>query len=246
MPLLGLAALLIEVYFVMHAMKTGRQRWVFLIVFVPLVGCLAYFVAEMLPELKDSPEARKAKIGLKKALNPTAELRRLQANLAMTDSISNRLALADYYAQNGNLTEAIDMYERSLEGTFKEDPAIYAGLCFSCYYKKFYDKFNDYFGRLKTVQGGKVSLELRLLHARMLEEIDQPRTALEEYENLVKERSGEEARFRYAALLKKMGRTDEANSVFGQIVQEAEFSPKYYRNLHKSWIDSAKAELRSK
>ncbi len=35
---------------VVHAVRHGRnQAWIMLIIFVPLVGCMAYFIVEVLP-----------------------------------------------------------------------------------------------------------------------------------------------------------------------------------------------------
>jgi len=65
MPALGLLTLAVQMLCAVHVVRTGRPYWwIFLIVFVPLVGMLVYLVAELLPDLLDSRRARRAASGV--------------------------------------------------------------------------------------------------------------------------------------------------------------------------------------
>ena len=49
-------SLIIQVGLIVHIVKTGRgMMWVFIVLFFPLVGALAYFIVEILPELPKTP-----------------------------------------------------------------------------------------------------------------------------------------------------------------------------------------------
>jgi len=53
--------ILLPLIAIVHLVRTGRDmRWIMLIVFLPVVGALAYFVIEVLPSLRQSPGARRA------------------------------------------------------------------------------------------------------------------------------------------------------------------------------------------
>ena len=50
MPVIGGVILLLQISVIIHAMKTGRPYyWIFVIMAFPVIGCLIYFVVELLP-----------------------------------------------------------------------------------------------------------------------------------------------------------------------------------------------------
>jgi hypothetical protein len=67
--------------------------------------------------------------------------------------------------------------------------------------------------------------------------------ALEEYARLIKFFSGAEALCRYAMLLKRIGREQEAKTIFEKIVKDARLSPKFYQKEQKEWINMARKEI---
>jgi len=79
MPALGLLTLAAQVLCAIHVVRTGRPYWwLFLIVMVPAVGVIVYFVAELLPGLLGSRGARQAVSGAAKVFNPGRSLREAQ------------------------------------------------------------------------------------------------------------------------------------------------------------------------
>lgn len=58
MPIIALMHMLIGVAFAYHAVKTGRaQYWLYILLFMPLVGPLAYVLIELVPELGSTRRA---------------------------------------------------------------------------------------------------------------------------------------------------------------------------------------------
>ena len=54
MPIFILS-ILIQLALVVHAIKTGRNSsWVFILLFFPLIGGLAYLIVELLPSMGQS------------------------------------------------------------------------------------------------------------------------------------------------------------------------------------------------
>src|SRR5215831_8369976 len=79
MPALGLLILAAQVVCAIHVVRTGRPYWwLFLIVMVPAVGVIVYFVAELLPGLLGSRGARQAVSGATKVFDPGRGLRAAQ------------------------------------------------------------------------------------------------------------------------------------------------------------------------
>ena len=60
MPVLALCEVLVQVYFAVHAVRTGRERqWLFIIIVFPGVGSLIYFFSEYLPDMQQAARIRK-------------------------------------------------------------------------------------------------------------------------------------------------------------------------------------------
>ena len=68
--------------------------------------------------------------------------------------------------------------------------------------------------------------------------------ALHEYEAMIGGYPGEEARLRYALLLKRAGRDGDAAKQLQNILDRAQTSPRYYQQAQRAWIDAARKELR--
>jgi hypothetical protein len=243
MPILAFLEIAMQVFFAVHAVRTGRDRWLWLIIVFPLVGGLVYFFVEFLPDLRHQPVTRKAGSGLSKLLDPGRELRQLRDQLARTDSINNRKALADDYVRAGLFKDAIDLYQTCLKGTYVDDPGIMEGLSLAHFFQEDYAGAKKHLLRLKEIQAEKTPHEFKLLLARTYEELGEQENAVDEYTRLLRLHSGEEARCRYALLLKKLGRTAEARNLFNAIINETRIQPKFYRKAQKKWVEMAQREM---
>lgn len=91
---------------------------------------------------------------------------------------------------------------------------------------------------LFAVQVG--SADGHLLYAKTLQALGETEQALEEYRVVVQSYAGEEARYRFALLLKASGQAHEASKVFNEILTRTRHSPEYYRRGQKPWIELAK------
>ncbi len=242
MPLLGLLSLLVQVYFAVHAYNTGRQNWIYIIIIFPVIGSLVYFLAEFLPDFVRSHSGKQAAKNFWGIVDPGRELRFLRDQLERADSVKNRKALAEGYINAGFLEEAISLYQSCMEGMYADDPSIQEGLCLAYFLKGDFNRAKENLFKLKEIQGGNMSAEFDLLLIRTYEESGDTDKALKEYPALTGKYSGEEARCRYALLLKKTGTSEEANTLFNEVLKNARLSPKYYKRTQKKWIDIAKKE----
>ena len=102
MPALGLLMLVAQVLCAVHVVRTGRPYWwIFLIVFVPLVGVLVYLAAELLPDLLGSHHARQAVSGVTSFLDPGCALREAMLRKEIAPTVQNKAALAEAYLAAG-------------------------------------------------------------------------------------------------------------------------------------------------
>jgi hypothetical protein len=66
--------------------------------------------------------------------------------------------------------------------------------------------------------------------------------AAAEYAMLVTHAPGEEVRCRYAQLLQRLGRNDEAKALFDEMLTRSRRAPGHYRRQEREWIDIARRE----
>lgn len=244
MPILAALTLAIQVGFAIHCVKTGRDRqWLYFIIFVPLIGGLAYFFTQVLPDLQDSSTVRQAVGSLAKAVDPHGELRRRKEELEVSDNIDNRLRLADECMEVGFHEEAQELFQSCLTAHHADDPDILLRVAEAQFAQ---DRYADVRQTLETIverNPDYQSTSGHLLYARTLEALDDAGAAAE-YEVLLATFPGEEARVRYAQLLERLGDSERADELYKETVVRARRAPKYYRRAQKSWIDIA-AQKRS-
>jgi hypothetical protein len=124
MPLLILTYL-VQIALIVHAIKTGRNTiWVFVLLFAPFIGGIAYFIVELLPEILNSRGARKAKRSVANAIDPNRDLRSASQQHAVADTVQNSLILANQHLERGQYAEAAGLFEGCLRGMHADDPDI--------------------------------------------------------------------------------------------------------------------------
>ena len=119
----------IQALLIVHVIKTGRnQLWIWVLLFVPVGGGLAYLAVEIIPELFRSRTAQRAARGLKKAMDPGAALRRAEGETRVTGNVASRQRYAEELARHGRYDEAIGQYREALTGLYEHDPNLMLGL----------------------------------------------------------------------------------------------------------------------
>ena len=240
MRLLYVLLAVIQFSFAFHAVKTGRGcMWVTIIMVFPVVGCLAYYFLEVFPRSREEQVLRRRVRDIAKALNPDGELRRRTEELAQNGSIDNRLRLANECLERGMFEEAIRLYDGCLEGPYAND----ASILFSCARARLYNgemgAAEQVLARLAKAHPKYRTDEVTLLMARAQEGLGDTQAAIASYEALRERYVGFEAKYRYALLLKRLGREAEAASLFSFIAANARRSAV---ESEKQWVKLAAAE----
>ncbi len=245
MPFLILS-LIIQVALIVHIIKTGRSTtWVFIVMFFPLVGSLAYAIVELLPELTSSRTAQQMKRNLAKTVNPDGDLRAASDRLAVADTVQNALVVAEQCLEKSRFDEAKALYERHLKGIHADDPALLTGLARAQFGLKEYDQVLATLDLLKQKRPEAKSPEAHLLYARSLEDLSRTKDAIEEYEVLAGYYPGPEATCRLGLLLKKNGDaadTARARELFQRVIDQGRIAGRHHNTLHREWIAIAQRE----
>src|SRR4051812_7817881 len=205
----SLLILAVQLFFAVHCLRRGKPAWLFVILFFPLVGSLVYLLVEYLPEMRarDSIGATAQKV--KERINPAAEIQRLEDQVALSNSLNNRLALARAYVRAGRVDDAIGIYRDSLVGVHSDDPLVLAELAYALRTARRIPEAREAFERARA-GGTRLRDDHLMLSAAIYEDADDLDGAVREYQTILSRAvTGEEARCRYALLLKHVGRVEE-------------------------------------
>jgi hypothetical protein len=212
---------------------------------IPLFGALAYVGVELVPEWLGSYQGQKAKKRFVATLDPQRRYRALTDELAITDTIANREALAAECVGLGKFDEAIHHYDEIIARPLGEEPMFFLG------------RARAEFGIGRPADTAATLDELRhrwpnwqssdghLLYARALEEIGRTDEAIEEYKALAGYFPGAEARVRYGLLLDRLDRKSEARAVLSDLLTHMRRAPKHVRKVQAEWIGMAEKAIRS-
>jgi len=234
-------ALIIDVAFVVHILKTERNTiWMYIVIALPFVGSMAYVLIELLPAFYAGPTGRKIKRLFQKVINQNKNLNQAVKNVAVSDSIENRLILANECMKKALFEEAQKLFESSLKGVHKYDPDIMYGLAQSEFELGNYEKSKIILDEIIKENPEYKNADAHLLYAKTAEGLKDFELASHEYEALIKYYPGSEASFRYAILLKQTGDNEKSRKLMNDIIMLANSASKQYINRNKKWITLAK------
>jgi hypothetical protein len=236
--------LLIQFAFAAHVIRSGRSYlWILPIMFVPLIGCIAYLLFAIVPDMARSNSARRLADDVVNTVDPGRGYREKKRQVEMVGSAQAKRELADECIKRGYFHDAIDLYQSALGGGFEDDPAMLHGLARAKLLAGDGAGAQAAYERLKAADPVAFSAEAELDYARALALQGKNDEAVLQYEKVLPKYPGEEARCRYALLLLKLGQKERAQRVFREIVESVRGAPSYYRSRQREWLRIARQNL---
>ncbi|MFL6690269.1 MAG: tetratricopeptide repeat protein [Alphaproteobacteria bacterium] len=236
--------LLIQFAFAAHVIRSGRSYlWILPIMFVPLIGSIAYLLFAIVPDMARSSSARRLADDVVNTVDPGRGYREKKRQVEMVGSAQAKRELADECIKRGYFKDAIDLYQSALGGGFENDPAMLHGLARAKLLAGDGAGAQAAYERLKAADPVAFSAEAELDYARALALQGKNDEAVLQYEKVLPKYPGEEARCRYALLLLKLGQKERAQRVFREIVESVRGAPSYYRSRQREWLKIARQNL---
>lgn len=229
---------LVEVFVLIHAIKSGRIfPWLYIIMFVPGLGILAYVLIEILPEM--STGSLMTSVSSLFHREPS-----LQQLLQLADeypTAAHLEALADAYVKQGNYQAAIPLYQRCLEGIHQEDAYTHHALA-NCYFLA--GHLSEALAETEVVATlGEEIPDDYLLHARILDVQGHDKEAEAWYEKAYRRHSSLIADYYYGLFLKKLGKLTEVQQLRLKAIKKHQDYVPRYRRIEKVWLEKIKKEL---
>ncbi len=240
-PAFYTVTIIIQAICVIHCVRKGNTtNWIWLIVFLPLIGSLVYLFSEVFT----NRQIRSVQSGMGEIFSPSGSIKKLEANLKFSDTFNNKIALADAYMAAGQTARAIDLYEDSLEGAFEENELGISRLVIAYYKEKRYEDVIRIVPRIYKLPQFPLS-KSNILYAASLSNAGNPEAAEKEFLKLNGRFSNFEARYYYAVFLRKHDRYDESRKLLNQIVEEIPQLSSMERRYNREWLSLAKEKLKT-
>ncbi len=235
---------ILNIMLIVHALRTGRPYYWIFIIMTPVIGPISYILVELLPEFLGDYRAKRAMKGIRRKLDPGADLRHHEKQNRISDSVDAKRHLAAELVNAERYDEAVDHYRNALTGIYQHDPDLMLGLATAQFGQAAYPQAKETLELLIEHNPEFKSPDGHLLYARIVEACGDIENALHEYESAAGTYPGPEASVRYAQLLERSDRQAQAQKVFEQVVDAAELAPRHFRKSQKEWINAAKEGVR--
>jgi len=225
----------------LHCIRKGNQnKWLYIIIFLPIIGSLIYFFSEIFTK----GQLRNVQSGMGAVIQPTGGIRKLQEQLKFTDTFENRVALADAYLATGQTEKAIELYEKSHTGVFTENEHLLSQMIVA-YYKAHRDEDIIPLAQKLYKSPQFLRSQAHLLYAIALGNTGKPELAEKEFKTMSSRFSCFEQRYNYGLFLIKQGREEEAENIFNEMLGEASHLSSRERRDSRQWFAAAKDALRN-
>lgn len=243
MPLISILVWLLQLALIIHVFRTGRNRyWIMVLLFMPLIGGVAYLVIELLPEFSGSITGQRAVRSVKQTLNPGADLRQHEAAWNQSPNVDNGRRYAEALLDTGKTAEAEEIIDQALKGLFETEPTL---LLLKARLQFENERTAETVQTLEILQEHNPdfrSAEGHLLYARALEAGGRIDEAIKEYSAVSGYFPGVEARYRLALCFKAAGKEPAARAEFESILNDAKLAPAHFRKSQKTWLDAVRSE----
>jgi hypothetical protein len=230
--------IILQAVCVIHCVRKGNQsKWIWLIVFLPLIGGLVYIFSEMLTKR----DLNVVQSNISTVVFPTARLKELERKLEFSNTFDNKVALADGYLAAGMTDKAVALYESSLVGVFSDNYYVLTKLI------EAYTEQGRTDDILKVAAIARKSPEFNKSHAHVLyalalERAGRKADAEKEFLTMKGTYSNFEGRFNYAQFLGRDSRNQEAAEIYSEILEEASHMSRGEGRNNREWFRKAKEE----
>jgi hypothetical protein len=232
---------ILQIALIIHVYRTGRPYWWIWILFMaPLIGGLAYVFIELLPGFR-TPE------GLFHSLKPRKwRIADLREKLEESETIKNRLRLAEGLFAADEINEAHAVASECLRGVFQNDPRTLVDVA---KYKIALGQHAEAYAILSRVDttGNRIlGLELQVMRGDCLVALERYADAEIAYESVIERFIGEAPRAGMAVVYEKTGRTDQAVTLWKEILKKFRKAGPAWRRTERRWYQLANAKLTAK
>lgn len=219
----------LQVFCLYHAYSNRcDQKWYWIILFFPLGGGLIYLYHTFYSRRNVDNLLE----GVKNTLVPNYKIERLEKQLTYSNTVSNKIELADEYSAAGNPEKALNLYNSCLDGIHKDDPKLLQKIIINSYL------CGDYKSAIKHGNVVKDSAEFRNSEERIAYAWahyyeNEQEIAEKHFKGMDARFSNYKHRMEYAIFLNKTNRKAEGNAKLEELLEEIDAMDRYEQKLKR-------------
>jgi hypothetical protein len=242
-PIFSFMLMAVNLFFIVHAIKSGRPYyWVWLIFMMPVLGAAAYFFVEMRPNFRRTDWA-----DLRwRFATPAQRIAVLSESATESPTVKNRTRLALEHESQGRWEQSSAIYRECLTGVFDNDPRLMISLATSLLEEGKDDEAYKIATQIPAQRDFKLDDDRKLVLYRSQSCVGQLDSAIEGLENLAARKSGFSARYYLAQAKIANGNHEEANAELEKIVKTYRNGNALLRRHEQQWYLDAKKLLKRK
>jgi len=222
----------VQVYCFYHIYKNRNPYyWVFLILFLPLIGSIIYLFRYVF----NASDKAKVQKEITNVINPTKKTKDLEQKLYFSDTYANRIDLADAYYENKNFVSAISNYKKSLEDIVQDDLYAQQMLILSYYQLHNYENVIKHSENILNKPEFKGSKQ-QFCYGMALKEVGKIEEAEHQLKQIDRPYSNYNERLELAKLYLETTRIEEGKSLLEEIASEAKNMTKPNRRIYNATI----------
>ena len=235
-PFGAIYGLLVIVCVVHLFVRRNDLYWLAILFLIPYIGALAYFITQVLPELRGARVLEAVE-----SFKPAGmRVKDLERQLEELPTAQNRISLALAYRDAGQLERAEELLTQTRQGVFRSDPHVTYDLADVKFRAGKLEEAQALLRELLEAAPEELRGRGRLLLARTLEMLGSSDEAETLYQSAISSFSGEEARYWYAAFLKAQGKLEEAGKQVAALERNVKRASNQYRYAQREWLERAR------
>lgn len=228
---------------VVHAIKNNKNTsWIWIVLFVPYVGGLAYILVEIVPGFTGAGGMDTVRSTLIDFINPNQKFETVKQKASYSPSYKNLIDYADMLLERKDYGEALRIYESQNEGIFRGERELVYRIALANYY------CGDYPKALELVRGlfqedEKLLKSSResLLYLQILEKTEDPERVKEEYRAVNERIRNNTIEIPYLTYLLELGDSAEAQRVIDRIrddeksmkIHNVRYDRRFYKEAYR-------------
>lgn len=224
--------LILQAFCLYHAYRNNaEQRWYWLIIFIPAIGCAIY----LYNNFYSRRTIQNLSEGVKEVINTNYRIEQLEKALRFSDNATNKLNLADAYMHYGRFKDAMSLYKECLGGFMGDDPTIKMKLIEAAFYAQDYTTAVSYGETLEQDSQFKKS-DARIAYAWSLHHSGLSEKAGVVFEDMDRPFTNYKQRLAYCTYLKESNKVEALRNLLSELLGEFEHMKSHERRMHRDSI----------
>jgi hypothetical protein len=219
----------LEGFCLYHAYKNNvEQRWYYLIIFLPVFGCLFYLYHHFYSRRGIENIGQT----VKQVVNSNYRIEQLEKAHRFADNVTNKVNLADAYVSIGRYGDAINLYQECMSGFMADDPTLKMKILSAYFHDKAYDHVVALGKQLENEKTFR-NAEERIAYSWSLHFVGKSNEAEAEFSAMNKTFTNYPHRLAYCKFLKGEGKNDLLQELITELTEEFEHMKGPERRLYR-------------